>query len=317
MGDRNMRYCYVVTGTADNYAAMAAVSIGTLRRVHPNAEVHLFVWPAVGSSPIWKQLAALATAVHIPLLSGELDAKSASRLIKITLRQRIDGPLLYLDSDTLVMRSLDELNSPGCVGMVLDRWADAPRPAPPGWAKELYETCGWRFPRRNYFCGGVVVLPDSADAHKFSHDWLARWEFGRKKTGVNLDQPSLNAVVAASPQLPIKILDDRFNALVDADPRLATGAHVLHFFAGGARRSAASVFDRIVSDFQKNGAIDWTLWERVLEDGWPLDAPRPAAWRLSADYAFRSVRQIYVNFRYELQARRRRRVAGAKMQSAA
>lgn len=310
-----MRYCYVVTGATDSYAAMAAVSVASLRRVHPNAEVHLFFWPKAGNSPVWKQLSALATAVHVPLLPGELDAKSASRLIKITLRQRIDGSLLYLDSDTLVIRSLDELSSPRCIGMVLDRWVDAPRPGLPGWAKELYETCGWRFPRRNYFNGGVMALPDNPDAHKFSQDWQARWEIGRTKAGVNLDQPSLNAVVAAWPELPIKILEDRFNALVDADPRLAAGAHVLHFFAGGTRRGIASVFDRMVSNFGENGTIDWASWERVLEEGWPLDSPRPAAWRLSADYAFRSVRQLYINFRYELD-RRRRRVAGAKKQSA-
>jgi hypothetical protein len=78
---------------------------------------------------------------------------------------------------------------------------------------------------------------------------------------------------------------------------------VLHFFAGGMSSGAVSVFDRLVTGFTETGVVDWTMWERVLQDGWPFDSARPAAWRLSADYVLRSIRQGYVNLRYELKRR--------------
>jgi hypothetical protein len=136
----------------------------------------------------------------------------------------------------------------------------------------------------------VVAWPDTEAARALSADWHARWKLSRQR-GVNVDQPAFNAAVDARPAHEVEVLPDRFNALIDADPRLAAGAHVLHFFAGGKSARPATLFDALVQRLAEQGTFDEELWARARDADWPYLVERPPGWKLGADYGMRSARQ--------------------------
>ncbi|HWA86293.1 MAG TPA: hypothetical protein VG710_08735 [Opitutus sp.] len=288
-----MRFRYIITGTNERYAAMAAISVVSLRTVHPHARIELHVWPEPGDTRIWRLLRAQSTRVSVEDVPDGMDARGASRWLKTTLRQRVDGPFVFLDGDTLVVRPLDaigEVAEAGQLGAVRDRNRAAPRPGWPHWTGTLYRGCGWPAPPRNYLNSGVVAWPDTDAARALSADWHLRWKLSRQR-GVNLDQPAFNAAIDARPPHEIAVLPDRFNALIDADPRLAAGAHVLHFFAGVKAPKPMTIFDSLVTRLLQRGEFDDGLWEKARDGGWPYLVPPPARWRLGADYGIRSARQ--------------------------
>lgn len=288
-----MHFRYIITGTNERYAAMAAVSVASLRNVHPHARIDVHAWPEPAKTRVWEMLRAQATRVTVDEVPDGMDARGASRWLKTTLRQRTDGPYVFLDGDTLVVRPLDSLSGAaeaGRLAAVRDRNRAAPRPGWPHWTGALYRGCGWPTPPKLYLNSGVVAWPDTEAARELSADWHARWKLSRQR-GVNVDQPAFNAAVDARPIDEFEVLPDRFNALIDADPRLAAGAHVLHFFAGVKGPRPATVFDALVARLAERGDFDESLWQRARDGGWPYLARRPAPWRLGADYGVRSVRQ--------------------------
>ena len=288
-----MRFRYIITGTNERYAAMAAISVASLRAVHPHARIDVHVWPEPDDTRAWRRLRAQSTRVTVEEVPDGMEARGASRWLKTLLRQRVDGPCVFLDGDTLIVRPLDPVGAvaeAGRLGAVRDRHRAAPRPAWPQWTGRLYRDCGWPAPPRLYLNSGVVAWPDTAAARALSADWHARWKLSRQR-GVNLDQPAFNAAIDAWRGSEIDVLTDQFNALIDADPRLAAGAHVLHFFAGTKTPRPATIFDALVEALLRRGEFDEGLWAKARDDGWPYLEPRPPAWRLGADYGMRSVRQ--------------------------
>jgi len=160
---------YVIAGdslaSARRSVDGACLSIHSLRRFHPTASVicacdqHIY--------------AAVRDTRHpLPDLGDRLidcpDASGGtvhrSRQIKTSLRQRIEGPFISIDADTLVCGPLDELfGNPNDVGFNIDRFS----PDAPGclstWLIPFYSRLGWP-PTARYFSGGIFQASDTSAA---------------------------------------------------------------------------------------------------------------------------------------------------------
>ena len=118
------RIVYVVVCDANHdYLEQAAVSACSVKKYNPNAEVLLLVDDQTlaeidsGRSLI-KRYVSDIIEVAVP---KEYNNKLRSRFIKTTVRDNIQGDYLFIDTDTVITQSLDEIDDcPYDVAAVLD-----------------------------------------------------------------------------------------------------------------------------------------------------------------------------------------------------
>ena len=157
--------CYVLTGGAGSvYADMTAVSALSLLAQHPGTPIALLADEATarGIAASGGPLARHARLQVVPIPDAG-DPVSASRSIKTRLREVMQGDLLFLDADTLVVRPIDPaLAGSRSVRVAHDRYRPRGGPALQlsGWVEDLLVGAGWPRPRA-YYNSGVMWLPDT------------------------------------------------------------------------------------------------------------------------------------------------------------
>ena len=164
------------------------------------------------------------------------DAAFQSRFLKTTLRSRLDGPFLYIDSDVFVRGPLDEIFSLDC------DVAGAPNHSRDTLAEQIWEqdevmlrNMGWAIGSEVYINGGVLFWNDTMGARRLADEWHRRWALAAGRHESVRDQPAFNsALLATSPRLAV--LDHRYNAQVFTSPRVATDAVAWHFYAADDSR---------------------------------------------------------------------------------
>lgn len=159
-----------------------------------------------------------------------------SRFLKTTLRSRLDGPFLYIDSDVFVRGPLDEIFSLDC------DVAGAPNHSRDTLAEQIWEqdevmlrNMGWAIGSEVYINGGVLFWNDTMGARRLADEWHRRWALSAGRHESVRDQPAFNsALLATGPRLAV--LDHRYNAQVFTSPRVATDAVAWHFYAADDSR---------------------------------------------------------------------------------
>jgi hypothetical protein len=110
------QYVYVVCSTnTDHFAEMAAVSIASLRIASPNARITVLTDQETSTidSPGVSVIRSMADDLSIVDCPGD-SSLLRSRFLKCTMRSLIRGPFIFLDSDTLILRSPDTIWSIDC-----------------------------------------------------------------------------------------------------------------------------------------------------------------------------------------------------------
>lgn len=158
-----------------------------------------------------------------------------NRWIKTQLVKWLDGPSLYLDSDTLVVRPLrwSELSSYS-FATGLNRLCDQQFKEIPCRINDidLFVAAGWEWkPALDCFFrnGGVLYIIPSQKVEVIFSAWHQKWLEFVSLTGKYFDQPSLNLVLLEqgwSERLP-----DRWNAPVRVIPGSSRGAYIQHYYS--------------------------------------------------------------------------------------
>ena len=188
---------YVLTGdsleAARRYVMGLCLSLTSLRRFHKSAIVTCFCDSQLyqlirrTNHPVLRIVDQLCECQGV--IGGPIHR---SRWIKTTLRERISGPFVYIDVDTLIAGPLDELFT--CehdLGLTLDPYfVDSPGEFP-GWLHSHYRRLGWE-PCSPYYNGGVFSVKQSQRAIDFFQAWHRYWFQGVCQAGLFMDQPALN-----------------------------------------------------------------------------------------------------------------------------
>jgi len=178
-----------------------------------------------------------------------------NRFVKTSLRDLIDGPYLFLDSDVFVRGDLSEI-------FALDAdIAGARNHSQQEFAEQVWEqdavmlkTMGWMTGTDVYINGGVLLLNDTATTRRFASEWHRRWLRSFHYSGNYRDQPALNsAIYAIRPRLAV--LPDRFNAQVKTNTRVAVDADLWHFYAD-SQMPGFFQYDVVVRKLLKNRTLD-------------------------------------------------------------
>ena len=267
---------------------MTAVSALSILRFHPRARIVILMDPATHQSLSGLHARLLEIAAPVVVDLGIDDPRYASRAIKLRARESVAGDLLFIDSDTVLVRPLpDDLPACRVAGVVYDRWDRRGRPALrlDSWVEQLFHTAGWE-PASRYFNAGVVWMPDTPDVHRLCERWRERWE-QTCRLGRHNDQPALNAAIGELPDA-VRPLASSYNVSVGSHPELIRSAIIYHFWVEKWFDAARPItlLDHLILHYRRTGALDGAAVERARRRRFPWMRPvgirmawRAGAWR--------------------------------------
>ena len=226
-------YC-IVSNEEDIYLEQAWVSIYTLRRHNPEAEVILLVDKGTEAALTGKRggIRELVTEVVAVDTPDGYNAMQRSRYLKTNFRQFIADDLLFIDADTVVGGSLAGINNIeaeiACVPDGHRRFRELS-----GYDIICHRLCSiygeMSFDDEYYFNSGVIYVKDTPRMRAFFADWYETWKYSSFEKGSSLDQPALFMTNKKNGHI-IRELPGEFNCQIAYSLKYFYGGLILHFF---------------------------------------------------------------------------------------
>ena len=252
---------YVLTCAPEaTYIEQALISIWSARYHNPDVHIVLLVDDLTNQLLVGKRaevLEYITEKVVIPFEDANATMMYRSRWIKTQVRQLVKGDLLFIDCDTIVNKSLEEID-----------WVEAEAAAVPesnlpiaDFHPSLYESMeenatkiGWDIVgEKYYYSSGVIYIKDTPTTHKMFQLWHQYWIEGGK-IGINIDQPSLAKANIECGHI-VQRIDDKWNCIMFTYPRWAREANILHF---ASYRNMSFLFsNRVLKYIRENGLTDY------------------------------------------------------------
>ncbi len=253
-------YC-IVSNEKDIYLEQAWVSIYTLRKHNPDAEVILLIDKGTEDTLTGKRagIRGLVTEVLVVDTPAGFNAMQRSRYLKTNFRQFISGDLLFIDSDTVIggsLAAIDDIEAEiACVPdahKALDSYSQLV-----GLKAKILEIFGIDMNDATYyFNSGVIYVKDTKRTRDFFVDWYNQWKFSAFEKGCNFDQPALFATDKKN-GYEIKELPGEYNCQLFLSLQYLHKGLILHFF-----NEKTSLRTKGFSPFYTD-----EIYQRVKEDG--------------------------------------------------
>lgn len=258
-----------VSDDLDTYLEQTFVSIYSLRKYNPDAFVEIVVDKVteatfIGKRAKIKELVSSITAVDVPL---EFSKRQRSRYLKTNLRNLVTGDFLYLDTDTIIQNSLDEIDDLNCnVAAVREYNKIQSFTKNEGWMYSLAAKAGLETVLDNepYFNSGVMFVRDAPQACQLYSNWYECWGKTTEK-GVDTDQTSLCWANKLSGSI-IEFLDNSWNCLINFyGINYEKTAKVIHYtYELKNSRYVLSRLKGVFEDFKKTGDFSTVIEEIIL-----------------------------------------------------
>ncbi|GBU23737.1 glycosyl transferase [Fibrobacteria bacterium R8-3-H12] len=229
-----MKFLYVLVSTPkDIYYEQAFISITSLRMHTPNAFVSLLtdketIDSIQGRKADIRKIVDEVVAENFEANVGNL---KRSRILKTTMRNKIDGDFLYIDVDTIICDSLSEIEEfEFDLGAVLNRHTTIAlsilRTSSTRALKKIFNNPDfYNYP--HYFNSGLLFVRDTEFNRKFFEKWNENYLLANKN--IRLDQPSL-ALTNYQLGFPIKELDGKWNVQIWNGANYLHNAKIIHFY---------------------------------------------------------------------------------------
>lgn len=226
----------LISNKEDIYLEQLWLSLYSLRLYNKEAHVAVVMDDRTDESLIGyrAKIVDLIDEKIVTTPPAEFDNKFRSRYIKIQLRQFVEGDYLFVDTDTIIVGPLNEIDdfiSAGFeTGMALDGHRRTSRYHRPD--KTRLKTLGWDKLVKNgenYYNTGVILMKDSALNHRISELWYKNWRYEITK-GIHYDQVALLYTLKTN-DFVIKELPGEWNCQVTgACAEVIEGSKILHYF---------------------------------------------------------------------------------------
>jgi len=268
---------YAVTSSGrDIYSVMTRVSVASIRISNPDFAIvlgcddHSVVAMRQGRDPLLDEVDELLVCRTPP---G--DSAFRNRFVKTQLRLLVDGPFLFLDSDTLVRDNISEV-------FLLDTdIACAPNLSKDNIEKQLSVygeeilLMGWSHRQDVFVNGGVIFYNNTRGAALFAENWHLKWRdvsssclpLSSYAATEYRDQAALNAAIFdTAPRL--EILPHRFNAQLKYSPGIVSSAVIWHF-QFSQRDEPITEFERLVLKLLKGAELQRSHVESLIQRDHP------------------------------------------------
>lgn len=232
---------YVVTSDeTDVYLEQALLSVFSLRKHNPNAHVELVVDQDTDATIARKRGEILKyidnkVVVNVP---EEYNKLCRSRWLKTCLRQHVKGDFLYIDTDTIIIDDLSEIDTfQFSLGAVINAHVPISFRKNTKYMKEKKKYAleeGWNCSDEiPFFNGGVLFVKDTAETYEFFSCWHKTWNDFYKRFGRHADQAPL-AATNEQFNYVIKELSGTWNCqlALNGIPYLAN-AKIMHYLLYG------------------------------------------------------------------------------------
>lgn len=227
---------YVLTCAPEaTYIEQALISIWSARYHNPDAHIVLLVDDKTNELLVGKRAEVLeyVTEKVVVELPAEMGVVNRSRWIKTSVRLLVEGDYLFVDTDTIIARSLADIEQcPYTAAAVLDSHMTVEE-----YPEALKSRLRTRFAKvdidlknvKHYVSSGVILVKTNDLASDLYASWHHGWRDGLSNGFIG-DQPYL---LKADMELGgvIGLLDGRWNCVMYTYPAFDVEAYVLHFSA--------------------------------------------------------------------------------------
>lgn len=224
---------YVLTCREEGtYIEQALISAYSARYHNPDAHIVLIVDDKTNKLLVGKRAEVLeyVTEKVVVEVPDEFNLMQASRWLKTSVRNIIDGDFLFIDCDTIIAQSLEEIDDFDCeIGASLDGHqlvSESNIDEQHILIKQATQ-CGWDFSKvEHYRSSGVIYVKDSQKCRDFYKRWHINY-FHSVGCGLNIDQLSLEKT---SQEIPIvEDIDGVWNTIMYARPQFIDQSKIIHF----------------------------------------------------------------------------------------
>ena len=225
---------YVLTSdNTDIYYEQALLSVYSLRKYNSNTDVVLVMDKETESTLVGKRTKILdfindRIVIDVP---QEFSKLQKSRFIKTSLRHLVTGDFLYIDTDTIVLSDLSEIDNLSCdLGAVLDNHVFVSEHEKKGnLIKSRLKKVGCNNNDvERYYNSGVTFVRDSQTARGFYKLWHEKWI--ECLQSLPYDQPSF-AYANEACGFPVQEIDGVWNCMVlENGLRYLNDARIIHYF---------------------------------------------------------------------------------------
>ena len=221
----------LIASEKDLFLEECWVSLYSLRCYHSDANVTLLVDEA---TKIYVEQFAdfcrMITEIKVVPMPKQYTAKQKSRELKTNTRIYVDGPMLFLDNDTVICKHLDEIDSLSCDMAAVPEThlplADMPF-SPMEAVKSVFDidASDCKF----YFNSGVIYAADNERTHSFFKKWNENWKFSCFEKGNSQDEPSFLMANREFGNI-IEELPGIYNAQVQMSLKYFADAAIVHWW---------------------------------------------------------------------------------------
>lgn len=224
-------YCLTSSGN-DLYEAMTLVSIFTVRHTNPSAHITIVCDHQTHTALLASDSPLLVEADQIHnAMTPEGSDGYRNRFLKTKLALLIEGPFLFLDSDTVVRKSLNRL-----------RFLRADIAAAPNHSRDKIKEQIWDEDQAHlqkmdwqvkppFLNAGVIWYGGTPASLHISQTWHLHWLDSVRRTSRWRDQTAFNHTITQAKDLSIHYLGHEWNAQYWANRSTSSGARIWHTYA--------------------------------------------------------------------------------------
>lgn len=265
------KFVYVlVSSDNDIFLEQAWVSIFSLRHFNKDVEV-VIICDDRTSFRITERCPKefremIGEIVSVPFADA-VSNRERSRWLKTNIRKLIDGDFLFLDTDTVITDSLEEVDEFDFnLGMVYS-WHCKMKDRP---SKEYAKNRIKRLfnvsikDSTEYFNSGVIYCKDSEESHLFFEKWHTNWQKAKDKPKGIQDQASL--AVTVNELGGVHVMSGDYNCQPLYSMKYIATAKIVHFFNLKWDDNIRSPFnsDEFYLEIKKAGCIPESSKQLIL-----------------------------------------------------
>lgn len=192
-----MNIAYILTSTPnDTYYEQTVISVSTLRKVMPSAEVFILLDNKTKTTLTDKRTKLDEYNVNYVVVDvpENFNNRDRSRFIKTSMNKYLPRNFVFIDNDTLITDSLEDLPTNYDIGMVVNRHMRISETPSADFLESNVKRLGWHTGFEDkHFNSGFISVQGSQKSDELFSLWHELWNESRiKSNGTVFDQTSLN-----------------------------------------------------------------------------------------------------------------------------
>lgn len=227
---------YVLTCAPEaNYIEQALMSVWSARHWNPDAHIVLITDNLTDKLFVGKRaeiLDYISEKIVVPFEDDSLSMVYRSRWLKTSVRQLIKGDFLFIDCDTIIMKSLLDIDKiPFDVGLVQDAHTKIEDDATGLYLPTIANCKKFDFDATSeseYYNSGVMFIRDTPQSYSLFDAWHQEWLRGTTMDFYG-DEPPLMAVNKRLGYI-IQEIPGEWNCQIFMNPLFIHQAYITHYW---------------------------------------------------------------------------------------